>query len=72
MAKRTMDIMIRKYTKSDGRDLYFHTGLEPFKEVFDPKTGFYARTGIIKDCIDTGVDPFMRQFPNLLDIGIMG
>lgn len=43
-----------------------------FVSVFNPNTGFYLRTGIIKNGKDTGVDPFMSSFPELLDIGIMG
>lgn len=44
-----------------------------FIETFDPDTGFYARSGIIdKNGNDTGIDPFMRAFPNLIDVGIMG
>jgi radical SAM protein with 4Fe4S-binding SPASM domain len=44
-----------------------------FAETFDSKTGFYLRTGIINDKgEDTGIDPFMRSFPNLIDVGIMG
>ena len=44
-----------------------------FKAMFDPKTGFYMRTGVLDvDGIDTGVDPFMTVFPELLDIGVMG
>jgi radical SAM protein with 4Fe4S-binding SPASM domain len=44
-----------------------------FIETFDNKTGFYMRSGIIdKNGRDTGVDPFMRDFPGLIDIGIMG
>ena len=44
-----------------------------FAEIFNPLTGFYMRTGILdKAGHDTGVDPFMRSFPNLLDVGIMG
>ena len=43
-----------------------------FYEIFNPKNGFYMRSGIIEDNKDTGVDPFMRNFPGLLDIGIMG
>jgi radical SAM protein with 4Fe4S-binding SPASM domain len=44
-----------------------------FVTVFDPKTGFSVRS----DVIDlqgnyTGQDPFMAEFPELLDIGIMG
>ena len=43
-----------------------------FVSMFNPKTGFYMRSGVIKDGKDTGVDPFMTSFPELLDIGIMG
>jgi hypothetical protein len=39
--------------------------------MFDPSTGFYARSGVIKNGKDTGVDPFMTSYPELLDIGIM-
>lgn len=43
-----------------------------FVEIFDSKTGCYARSGIIDiNGKDTGVDPFMRCFPSLIDIGIM-
>lgn len=72
--------MIKKINYNDV-DIYFNRGKEPFTETFNRKTGFYARTGILAsgmgedfECktIDTGVDPFMRSFPNLLDVGIMG
>ncbi|MDM8517163.1 SPASM domain-containing protein [Desulfobacterales bacterium HSG16] len=49
-----------------------------FKELFNARTGFYLRTGILKHdtkndtWTDTGVDPFMRSMPALIDIGIMG
>lgn len=43
-----------------------------FVSMFNPKTGFYIRSGIIKDGIDTHIDPFMTHFPELLDVGIMG
>jgi len=43
-----------------------------FAEIFDTKTGFSVRTGIIENGVDTNVDPFMRSFPALLDVGIMG
>lgn len=43
-----------------------------FFSAFDEKTGAYIRSGIMKDGKDTGVDPFMASFPELLDIGIMG
>lgn len=43
-----------------------------FISMFNTDTGEYMRTGIIKDGKDTGEDPFMTSFPELLDIGIMG
>lgn len=44
-----------------------------FVEVFNPDTGFYARSGVIdREGKDTGVDPFMRCFPALIDVGVMG
>lgn len=43
-----------------------------YMSFFDPLTGRYIRTGIMKNGKDTGVDPFMASFPELLDIGIMG
>lgn len=44
-----------------------------FIEFFNPKNGFYARSGVIdEDGNDTGEDPFMRQFPSLIDVGVMG
>lgn len=44
-----------------------------FMEVFNSKTGFYMRTGVLDaEGKDTDIDPFMRSFPQLLDIGIMG
>ena len=42
-----------------------------FVSMFDPNTGFYMRSGVIENGKDTGVDPFMTSFPELLDIGIM-
>lgn len=43
-----------------------------FISMFDPDTGFYVRSGVIEDGKDTGVDPFMTSFPELIDVGIMG
>jgi radical SAM protein with 4Fe4S-binding SPASM domain len=43
-----------------------------FTELFAPETGFYIRSGIIENGKDTGIDPFMRNFPQLVDVGIMG
>ena len=42
-----------------------------FNEKFWPKTGAYIRSGVIENHKDTGVDPFMRSYPALIDIGIM-
>lgn len=43
-----------------------------FKSMFDPKTGFYLRTGVLdENGKDTGIDPFQAAYPELLDIGIM-
>ena len=43
-----------------------------FVSLFDPKTGFYIRSGVIEAGVDTEEDPFMTSFPELIDIGIMG
>lgn len=44
-----------------------------FYSTFNPETGFYMRSGMIsEDGKDTGVDPFMASFPELIDVGIMG
>lgn len=43
-----------------------------FVELFNADTGVYVRSGVIdENGKDTGVDPFMRCFPSLIDIGIM-
>lgn len=43
-----------------------------FVEIFNPQTGFYLRSGILdENGKDTGIDPFMRNFPQLIDVGIM-
>lgn len=42
-----------------------------FVEIFNPENGFYVRSGVIENNKDTGKDPFIRNYPNLLDIGIM-
>lgn len=43
-----------------------------FTSFFNEQTGEYMRTGIMKDGVDTGEEPFMTSFPELLDVGIMG
>ena len=51
----------------------FYDKKNSFKEFFNPKNGMYIRTGILdENGKDTNVDPFMRCFPGLIDIGIMG
>ena len=43
-----------------------------FVSMFDPKTGFYVRSGVMdENGKDTGVDPFMCSYPELIDVGIM-
>lgn len=44
----------------------------PYISMFDENSGFYVRTGVLDGRRDTGVDPFMADFPELLDVGIMG
>lgn len=43
-----------------------------FISCFDERTGEYIRSGIIEDGKDTGREPFMATFPELIDVGIMG
>jgi radical SAM protein with 4Fe4S-binding SPASM domain len=43
-----------------------------FYSIFNPYTGEYHRSNILKNGIDSGVDPFMASFPHLIDVGIMG
>ena len=44
-----------------------------FFSLFDTETGAYYRSGILDDNgKDTGIDPFMGSFPNLIDVGVMG
>jgi radical SAM protein with 4Fe4S-binding SPASM domain len=43
-----------------------------FVSMFNTETGFYVRTGIIDNGKDTGIDPFMASYPELIDVGIMG
>lgn len=43
-----------------------------FVSMFNPDTGFYVRSGVIdENGNDTGVDPFMTSYPELIDVGIM-
>jgi len=34
--------------------------------------GFYVRTNVIKDGIETSEEPFMASYPHLIDVGVMG
>ena len=43
-----------------------------FISCFNEKIGEYVRSGIMENGIDIGIEPFMKSFPELLDIGIMG
>lgn len=44
-----------------------------FKEMFDTSSGFYLRTATLdENGKETETEAFMRSFPSLLDIGIMG
>lgn len=43
-----------------------------FLSKFNPNTGFYMRSGVLdENGKDTGIDPFMASYPELIDIGIM-
>lgn len=43
-----------------------------FFSIFDDKTGLYLRSNVLDNGKDTGIEPFMAEFPELLDVGIMG
>lgn len=43
-----------------------------FVEYFNEHNGFLIRSNVIDDGIETDIQPRMRSFPELLDIGIMG
>ncbi len=43
-----------------------------YYSFFDEANGNYMRTGVVKDDVDTDAEPFMGEFPELLDVGIMG
>lgn len=51
----------------------YHDEKFNFKEIFDTRTGLYVRSGVLdENGKDTNVDPFMRSFPGLIDVGVMG
>ena len=43
-----------------------------FVEYFNEQNGFLMRSNILDGNVETDVQPCMRSFPELLDIGIMG
>lgn len=44
-----------------------------FITIFDDKTGFYARSNVLdNNQKETNEEPFMAEFPHLIDVGIMG
>ena len=52
--------------------IYYKDKTYNFIEYFDETTGFLARSNILDNGIETDVEPTIRSFPELLDIGIMG
>lgn len=43
-----------------------------FVSIFNPDTGYYVRSGVYDECHnDTGEDPFMASYCELIDVGIM-
>ena len=51
---------------------FFYDDENHFMEVFDERNGMYVRSGELDEYgHETGIDPFMRKFPALLDVGIM-
>ena len=51
---------------------YIRGEKSPYISIFNEHSGMYLRTGILENGKDTGIDSFMADFPELLDIGIMG
>lgn len=52
--------------------IYYEDKKYRFVEYFDETTGFLARSNVFRNGIETDMEPHMRSFPELLDIGIMG
>lgn len=51
---------------------YIYGKKHPYLSLFHETSGVYVRTGLREDGSGTDQDPFMGDFPELLDIGIMG
>ncbi len=64
----------KREKESENRTMKFYYDKKyNFKECFNPATGFYLRTGVLdENGKDSGKDPFMRSFPALIDVGVMG
>lgn len=60
-----------KIIRGSEQDMYVDKKYN-FAEWFNRENGAYIRSGVIEGTVDTGVDPFMRSMPSLIDIGIMG
>ena len=64
---------IINFLKDQKGYMYYEDTNNHFKEIFREQDGLYLRTGVLdKNDNDTGKDPFIRNYPNLLDIGVMG
>ena len=50
---------------------FYHDKKNNFAEIFDVGTGLYVRSGILERGKSTEKDPFSRNAPGLIDIGIM-
>ena len=81
--QEVLDEIADKYLDTDETDIYgklddcqFISKVDSanrFVEIFSPITGFSARSGVYNENhVDTKIDPFMRSFPQLIDVGIMG
>lgn len=51
---------------------YIYGKKYPYMSLFHETSGVYVRTGLREDGSGTDKEPFMADFPELLDIGIMG
>lgn len=47
-------------------------GDQTFHSIFDMHTGKYIRSNVFRNGKDTGKDPLLSEYPELLDVGIMG
>lgn len=60
-----------KIIRGNKQDMYVDEKYN-FVEWFNRENGAYIRSGVIEGTADTGVDPFMRSYPALIDVGVMG